>query len=91
VAVCARPPGVLRRPTPALQDIAAVALQHRVDGLIVGNTTITRPGKVRSGQVGLGATRPGTAWGYAGEGNMRLGRVHVGRSPCLDVRLCKLA
>lgn len=26
------------------QDIAAVALKYKLDGLIVGNTTITRPG-----------------------------------------------
>ncbi len=27
-----------------VQDIAAVVLKHKVDGLVVGNTTISRPG-----------------------------------------------
>jgi len=33
---------------PAVQDIAEVALATRVDGLIVGNTTVTRPSGLRS-------------------------------------------
>ncbi|GFH07998.1 DHO_dh domain-containing protein, partial [Haematococcus lacustris] len=45
----AGPPPLLIKIAPDLtdqdkQDIASVALKHQVDGLIVSNTTITRPG-----------------------------------------------
>jgi dihydroorotate dehydrogenase len=33
---------------PQCEDIAALALEHDIDGLIVGNTTIGRPGSLRS-------------------------------------------
>ncbi|KAJ9508510.1 hypothetical protein QJQ45_012051 [Haematococcus lacustris] len=47
----AGPPPLLIKIAPDLtdqdkQDIASVALKHQVDGLIVSNTTITRPGAV---------------------------------------------
>jgi dihydroorotate dehydrogenase len=43
------PPPLLVKIAPDLseqdkQDIAAVAIKHKIDGLIISNTTISRPG-----------------------------------------------
>ena len=48
-------------------DIAAVALHQKVDGLIVSNTTITRPGAIAEHPVGKEVRRSSQRGGACGE------------------------